>query len=416
MNDVALKSAVVAVFGSSADFAGLHQIHNCGDQAHARLLRWLDESGMALYFLAELESTNHCDAIPGRMLRELIHRREKNGMRMEEMFRELTRVSAALSACGVQYALIKGFSLAPEFCPNIALRHQCDVDILVSPADAGSARDAVVPCGYTVEETIPDGEIRLVGPLFHLPTKRDDIYALHFQRRAEIHQSIFEKAQGVEITVPADCLSRAESKLIEGETFPVLCLADRFLLQCLHAFRHIIGSWGRLSWLYEINYFLKLDEADSDLWRQVARRLSNSELKTVCGLILLLTKKLFDSPIPAEIAHCCAGTSFQRVEAWVNEFGVEWALTGMEGSKSSLFLHREFIHDLRVRRHWLRVRLLPVERRPMLAYTRPVGIRYGFVELKKQGIRYAERAIFHGSALIKFASDWLRWRRALQDR
>jgi hypothetical protein len=416
VNGVALKSAVVAVFGSPAGFTGLQQLHNCGDRTQGRLVRWLDESGMALYFLAELESSNRSDVIPESMLRELMQRREKNRVRMREMFCELTRVNAALAASGAQYALIKGFSLAPEFCPGIALRHQSDVDILACPADAESARDAVIPCGYTVEETIPDGEIRLVGPLFHLPTKHDDVYAVQFQRRAEIHVGIFEPTQGVEIAAPADCLSRVERKRIDGETFPVLCLADRFLLQCLHAFRHIIGSWGRLSWLYEISYFLKQSESNSGLWQQVSARLSNRELKTVCGLVLLLAKKLFDSPIPAELAHCCEGDGFQRVEAWVNEFGTEWALTGMEGSKASLFLHREFIHDRRLRNHWLRVRLLPVERRPMLAYTRPVGIRYGFAELKKQGLRYAERAAFHGSALIKFASHWLRWRRALQDR
>ncbi len=416
MNDVALKCAVVAIFGSPADFTGLQQLHACGERRITHLLRWLDESGMALYFLAELESTNQLEAIPESLLRELIHRREKNAIRMQEMFRELTRVNAALGASGAKYALIKGFSLAPEFCPDIALRHQSDVDILVDPPDAARARDAIVPCSYSVEESIPDGEIRLVGPLFHLPTRHDDIYAVQFQRRAEIHMSVFEEAQGVSIDAPADCLSRSEWKAINGRLFPVLCLEDRFLLQCLHAFRHIIGSWGRLSWLYEISYSLKRHRSESGLWQRVATRLSNDDLRTVCGLVLLLTRKLFEAPIPEELAHCCEGDSSRRTEAWVDEFGTEWALTGMEGNKSSLFLHQEFIRERRQRRHWLRVRLLPLERRPLLAHTRPVGISYGFVDLKKQGLRYAERALYHGRSLIKFAADWLRWRRALLDR
>src|SRR5215472_3546854 len=53
-----------------------------------------------------------------------------------------------------------------------------------------------------------------------------------------------------------DCLHRTRVGHIHGFAFPSLADEDAFLLQVLHAFRHFLSSWLRLSWLWEIHYFL----------------------------------------------------------------------------------------------------------------------------------------------------------------
>lgn len=416
MGNTQLKHAAVAALRTSPDFAGLHQLQRCTEQQKDKFLRWLDESGLALYFLARLESLRHLDSIPAEMLRELTRRRVANRERVLAMLSEFVRVNAALQERCVPYVVLKGFSLVPEFSPDAELRHQTDIDLLVDPKHLREAQDAVAACGYFVEEVHPSGEIRMSNSLQYVPTKHDDIYAPSPHRRVELHASVFDSDQAVDLNLPADFLNRSEWTEIGGHPAPVLCLADRFLVQCLHSFRHILASWGRLAWLYEISNFIEHHQAESALWQQVSSRLVNDDLAASCSLVLRLTGRMFGVEPPPELMHsngsCSNVNRDALIQAWVAEFGEEWALSGMEGSKVSLFVHREFVKDGRAWRQYLLRRLLPFEQRPLL--TRVPHGKSGLRSVVHQGFRYVERASYHAWALVDFGLESLRWRRALR--
>ena len=60
-----------------------------------------------------------------------------NSCRVDHLLYETGCINEKLDQAGVQYVVIKGFSLWPEFCSNPYLRTQCDLDY--------SGRQAVSP-------------------------------------------------------------------------------------------------------------------------------------------------------------------------------------------------------------------------------------------------------------------------------
>ena len=56
----------------------------------------------------------------------LAQRLARNVLRMRDMLAEFKRVNDAFRAHGVTAVALKGFTLAPDFCEDLSLRHQTD--------------------------------------------------------------------------------------------------------------------------------------------------------------------------------------------------------------------------------------------------------------------------------------------------
>ena len=78
-----------------------------------RSYHWLDASGMAIYFLRQLENLAIEDAIPAAMLRRLRQNLADNRRRTAAMFADFTAINRAFSgqACGT------AISKASRSCP-----------------------------------------------------------------------------------------------------------------------------------------------------------------------------------------------------------------------------------------------------------------------------------------------------------
>jgi hypothetical protein len=64
-----------------------------------------------------------------------------------DLFQELKNVTAALEADGIDYALCGGVALAIHGVP----RATQDIDLLLRPEDLARLRNAIRPCGFTLE-------------------------------------------------------------------------------------------------------------------------------------------------------------------------------------------------------------------------------------------------------------------------
>lgn len=334
-------------------------------------LPWLDDSALGLYLLARVAGAGQAPILPVAIRARLERNLEANRQRLEAMKVEFSSLNRHLEASGVEYAVLKGFALVPEYCPDAALRSQYDYDYLVRPENLPAAQAALGTLGYSRKTQSPgrepEGVSLLAAQPLTLPERGTDYYSSALPRRVELHTRLWEyDADGVRVDVPKDVLDPGRVRLWEGLHFPVLADVDALWFQSLHAFHHVLDYWCRLAGFLEIAHFLVHRQTDRRFWQHFQARVAgNKHLSEVVGLVFAMTAALFEAPIPREVSDWTA--SVPALSLWVQHYATDWALTPFPGSKLSLFVHREFVADARVWRTVRWHRLFPLHRPAQVA-------------------------------------------------
>lgn len=225
---------------------------------------------------------------------------------------------------------------------------------------------------------------------------------------------MWEDRDLVSLTVAPDWLDRTCVRDLRGIRFVSLSEADACMLQMLHAFRHFLTSWVRLSWLWEIDYFLRSRPNDDPIWAAIRETGGDDPvLRNGVGLILALTNRLFGSPIPKILGHWCVDALSDRIKCWIATFGTPWALCEFPGTKVTLFIHSDFIRDPSAWRAYLLNRMIPIRQRPVLceldSTDRVMRARFSVAWT----VYAAKRAAFHMRHFGLLSVESLRWRHAL---
>jgi hypothetical protein len=414
MTDSRPKRAALAAISRERDFSGLALFPSLQTQAGSDLLKWLDWSGLSLPFFARLRQNHATGLLSENWRRALNERRVRNTDRTRDMLEEARRLNAAFLSCGVAAATIKGFSLSPDFCDDPCDRHQVDFDFLVAPNDVRATAEALYSCGYSTTQVNESGETCFRTPSRHIPSPADDIYARQRQRQVDLHISIWEPCSWIPVDAPHDCLQHARPRSRHGLHYLGLALEDNFLLHVLHAFRHSLRSWMRLSWLLEIAHGLEKHRDDKALWDRMLLRAGSALLtKRIFGFVLGLVEHLFLTAIPTPFQLWTADAMTPSLRTWLDHFAVEWALADWPGNLNNLFLSAEFIPDPRLRMQYWRSRLFPNKTQASLgtvAAAKPTK----FFQLQAARLRYvASRAVLHLKDIAALPQQQLRWRRAL---
>ena len=411
----ALKLAAISAVRSEPDFSGLRELQTSSMKESASFLTWLDQSGLALHLFARIRDCEKLELLPPTFREALEVRFRSNSNRMEAMLDEFGRVNAALKSRAIPHLFLKGFTLMPEFCGDPALRHQSDVDILVHPDSIAEATEALIGCGYSLNGAEPGGALRFATPLQYVPSARDDIYRVSPHREVELHTSIWEETAHVSFLVPGDCLGRARPRKVQEIEFFSLCTEDMFLMQVLHAFSHLLGSWVRVSWLWEIHYFLQAHARDGEFWRRfIARSGGDPKLRNAIGIVVCLVERLFGAPVPEVLDSWCMENLPGRLDTWVKHFGVQWALSELEGSKVTLFIHEEFVDDSSQWLGYLLKRLFPVSGKPSIGRLEASDVKTRLAARAAQ-MRFAgQRLAFHTREIFVLAQEAFRWHKASQ--
>jgi hypothetical protein len=415
MRDSDLKVAVIAALRPRPDFSRLSLVKQCRGQDQRRLLRWLDQSGLALYLLHQLQQHEALEAVPAAFRQALERRLTSNRERTLDMLSEFRRLVEVFNDRSVRFCALKGFSLTPDFCPAPDLRHQTDFDFLVAPEWMENAKQAMKLCGYAREEMRNNGEVTFATPLHHVPAPDDDIYARPRHREVDLLVSLRQQEHGVSIDTRPDCLLRAQEATLHQIRFPALSVDDRFTLQVLHAFKHLLGSWVRLSWLVEIGHFIDVHYGEEDLWRSVATRAGqNPKTRNAFGLILSLTQALFPRAIPRGLEEWCVQPLPDRIATWVSELGPRWAVSDLDGGKLTLFVHREFFDDPNGWNSYLASRILPFGRNSSIGRVSTSVPGTKIKARASQWVHSLRRAMFHARELASLPVEAIRWQRALR--
>lgn len=158
---------------------------------------------------------------------------------------ETVRLQRRLDACGIRNVALKGASLEALGYGGLGLRMAKDVDLLVTPADADAARQALQAMGYAAVHP-KDLDEEQWGTWIRLGR---DVALVHPERgvEVELHWRLVDSP----ILIPAVSVESAtvEVALAGGATVRTLAPQELFAYLCVHGASH---GWSRLKWLCDI--------------------------------------------------------------------------------------------------------------------------------------------------------------------
>jgi hypothetical protein len=410
----------LAVTGPSAERLGRFKTFSIREWR--RTFAWLDDSGLALKLLDAVDRTGAADVLPPRVTKKLRVRLASNRQRLARMKQEFDSLNRAFERAGVDYAVLKGFSLMPEYWLDASLRSQYDYDYLVHPRSLEIAKQVLETAGLYEKSQSPgldpQGATLFVGEPLDYSASGEEWYSLRIPRRVELHLSLWEHDRdAIRVQTPQDALERKRYACWDGLHFPVLADDDALIFQCLHAFHHILDYWCRPSCFLEIARFIAGRASDQDFWDRLRSRVGgHSYLPEIAGLVFRLASELFGAPIPGRFSLGGASRRSRALDLWVRRYGTDWSLALFPGSKLSLFLHREFVEDPAAWSDVWRSRLLPFHRPARVAEPRESSLKLNWKAKWQQWRFVAARFRYHFAGLVAYAWHVRGWTRMLRRR
>ena len=184
---------IVSFLSFSGDCSGhLCAIEKFGEREWTHALQWLDDSGLAFYFLQKLEETNAADAVPTWALSRLRQNFAANQARVEDMSRRFGLLNSRFDDAAIRYLVLKGFSLVPEFCSYAPLRHQGDFDYLVEGDSLAAARRVVLDSGYISKASHSSKQSVFVSP-GGKASRGAQQYSARAPHAVELHTDVWDR-------------------------------------------------------------------------------------------------------------------------------------------------------------------------------------------------------------------------------
>jgi hypothetical protein len=368
------------------------------------LLRWLDISGLGLYFLNRLVELGLSDLIPPEIFQRLQLNLIDNTERTHGMISESIAIQKEFQNEGIDYAILKGLSFWPDSVREPELRMQFDLDFLVDESSAARARRILERRGYRLY--VIGGrswEFKLnEGPGISLK----DIYKDLRSYAVELH--IESRAPG-----SSSPLERLQWRELRGMRMPVLAPVDLILGQGLHVFKHICGESSRASHMLEFRRHVLARRNDDEFWDEVQLAASKNPRASIgLGVVALLTTRVMGDFAPEALTRWTVGNLSQPFRLWVEMYGHRAVLDGYPGSKLYLLLQGELEIAGMPRKRPLGKVLLPfclplpvIRARPNESWT--VTIRRHLMQCQLILVRLR----FHLVEGLRFALESRRWRR-----
>jgi hypothetical protein len=423
MMNLKLAEAIISCLqlsGTSADFGRLARFSPLDWE---RTMGWIDRAGLTLYLLERLRDCGASEVLPPQVLARFEQNLADNSCRVDHLLYETGCINEKLDQAGVQYVVIKGFSLWPEFCSNPYLRTQCDLDYLVARQSLRSAQSVLLELGYEARRSAAAQEFAFERPLRRVPSQFDSPYNVETTPMVELHAGIWEEVtHHVPLEEPAFVLNSPKLKEWGGLRFPVLSDEDALLLQLLHTFQHMLSYWAKLSWFLEIGRFMEKRSQGSLFWKQFSQRLEGApQLAEFSTIALELSANVFSAPMP-EVARHWRQLLRPSARLWLDNYGHSWALGErpphkskvFPDSKLSLFISGEYIPDRRTRRDSLRYGLMPwkIPRKQPPTFFAPVKSR-PWTRVQARWLDSAftiQRLSFHAGAGLRYLWELPHWR------
>ena len=383
-----------------------------------RVLQWMDDHGLAFYFLQRVKDTKTTDAIPDWVRSRLDQTFDCNRRRVDDLSRRFDKINNKFHDAGIPFAVLKGFSLVPQFCPNASLRYQGDLDYLVDDPSLMAAQRVLIEAGYSPKPQISNQEITFLLPGAGKASRRQEQYSPQAPHAVELHLDIWDsELNRLPLLERQFSVERAITHQWNGLAFPALSEEDAFLLQVLHVCRHLFTYWVRMSCLYEIGYFLSKRAADTAFWRRLDERAGQSRvLRELIVVVTELTVQLFAPSVPLAV-RAWVDDIRPATRIWIEKYARRCAFsevpvyefTLFPKSKLVLFLHQQYQNDC-AQKNVLRSQLVVPSRlsRLVSSVKSDPSLLLNPGWWKRQ--LFIRRGLFHALAGLRYVCEIPRWR------
>jgi hypothetical protein len=382
-----------------------------------RTLAWLDGAGLSLYFLEALTKRNMAGSVPRGFLDCLEDRKRCNQERISRIGQTFAILNHRFAHEGVEYAALKGFSLVPDYCPDASLRGMSDLDYLITASSLQRAQRVLAERGYVLKKQTAE-EFAFWIPSAE-PVRDIQIFSVTIPFAIELHLSVWNSSfRDFYLDASTISANRVQIRRFQGGEYRALRDPEGFLVQVLHAFRHLMDGCLKPSWLLELSQFLRGRKHDEPFWRRVGELVPiDFMVPEMIGFIARMASQMFETPIPepvvpwAEQVHPAAQFWIkQYARNWFIESGAYNGLTMFPPTKLSLFLKEIYGQDARHQAHRKRRALYPWQGLRHVAKPSKWSSRtkLGGAGQRLQWI--ASRLVYHATTGARYWCELPRWR------
>ena len=277
------------------------------------LLRWLDVSGLALYFLDRMNELQLRQSLPPMVLSRLEQNLMDNTDRARAMIAESVSIQQAFQESRISYANLKGFSLWPTSVSRLELRSQFDLDFLVAERSASVAQRILEARGYRMYAVSGRSWEFKLNERPGVSLK--DLYKNFGSHAVELHI----EADGSDH--PA-LLEKLDWRDLGGISMPVLPPVCLFLGQGLHVYKHVCGEFLRASHLLEFRRHVIARRDDDGFWREVQEAAQNNQKAYLgLGVVTLLITQVMGEFAPEALTHWTVRRLSKCARLWVEMYG-----------------------------------------------------------------------------------------------
>lgn len=368
------------------------------------LLPWLDVSGLSLYLFDQLGRLGLLQLVPRPVIMQIERNLLDNTERTRGMIQESVAIQREFQRAGLRYVVLKGISLCPAAVPRPELRHQFDLDYLVSQPSAREAQRILERKGYRLYAR-SNGTLEFKRNEDPRVSKKD-LYKNLSYRGVELH---------IEPATPRQSsrLDRAEVRQMHGMRMPVLSPVDLFLGQAMHLFKDLAGPFCRGSQFLEFYRHVLTRRDDNIFWSELSDRARNDTRQSLgLALVTYVATLLFDDFTPVGLSSWTVDCLSPEVRLWAEIYGRRSALCTPPGTKLYLLLQRQLEREQRAPGRHSGSALMPWRPPPTVVSgihgeTLPTRLARYRVQLRF----ILSRARFHLIEGARLAIERRRWRR-----
>ena len=371
-----------------------------------RLLKWLDASGLALYFLERLVQLGLQNRLPETAADRLLQNLDNNAKRTHGMVEESVAIQRELQAAALSYAVVKGLSLSPESVPRPELRHQFDLDYLISEKSAPEARLILERRGYRLSAFSGKTWEFKINETPYVSVK--DLYKDLPYRTVELHLEADTPGQNSR-------LDRSTTREMFGIAVPVLSPVDIFLGQAMHIFKDLCSGTSRTAHLLEFYRHVLSRRDDDEFWRQLhAQAQGDRRTRVGIGVVTYLVASMMGDFAPEALTVWTADVLPPSVCLWVDRYGRHTVFGNHPGTKFFLLLQKELQNAGISQRSAVKKSLWPSRLPPVVirgSSGEPFSTRIARYRVQ---LRFVfERVRFHFVEGVRYTLESYRWRQHL---
>ncbi len=408
--DRGVVEAVIAAFHDSAE-SSYERLSALRYFDWKRSYHWLDASGMALYFLNQLQALGIEGALPSATLGRLRQNLADNRRRSAFMLAEFGAINRAFLEAGVKYCNLKGFTLSPGYCPDPTLRCQLDFDFLVDGQHLELCRRILAQTGYVL--TAATKTVWEFKAGCSELARMEDHYKPRPQRAVELHFA----CTATDLHLPSydERLDRLALRSWSGLDVPTLSAGDQFVGQALHLFSHLRSACTRPSWLLEYKRQMAARYNNLPFWEEAQKRsAAHRQAFIAIGLATLLSTRFFGGEGPAQLNEWTLDCLPAPIRLWADCYGQRAVLADFPGTKLYLLLEDELAFGDGSWQRRRRGRLLPLHRVPQITRAGQDENLWKRIRRELYQVRFILfRLRFHVVEGVRFAFEARRWRRQL---